>query len=278
MSARALEAALAPLLAAGLVVRASGAAATRGVIAAPAALVVPLGIAAIDEALPGGGLARAAVHELVAARGDTAARALAAIVAGRAGGPVLWIQLARDAQEEGQIYPYGLATLGLDPDRVFAVTAATAQDALWAMEEALRAGCAGAVIGDGLAPDLTASRRLLLAAESGSGPALVVRPMPRARAREAIVPQEAAFGRPGRDKSERAEKYSTAAATVWRVASAASADDVGTGAPRWELMLARCRGGRVPHSWLVEWDGTQLAAPRAKPRVAVSIANVARAG
>ena len=171
---RSVDAALDALLAAGLVVRANGAAQVSAQRAPEA--VVSFGLAAIDEALPGGGLARAALHEFAAEPGDAASRALAAIIAGRAGGPVFWIQLARDAQEDGRIYPYGLATLGLDPDRVFAITAATAQDALWAMEEALRAGCAGAVIGDGLTPDLTASRRLLLAAESGSGPGLIVRP------------------------------------------------------------------------------------------------------
>ncbi len=245
---RSVDAALAPLLAAGLVVRASGAA--QAPVGATAEAIVPLGMAAIDAALPGGGLARAALHELAADPGDTAARTLAAIIAGRAGGPVFWIQLARDAQEDGQIYPYGLAALGLDPDRVFAVTAATAQDALWAMEESLRAGCAGAVIGDSLAPDLTASRRLLLAAESGSGPALVVRPVQLARA--------------------------SAAATGWRIASATSADDVGPGAPRWELTLVRCRGGRVPRSWLVEWDGAQLTAPTKPRRLASPIADTAR--
>jgi hypothetical protein len=88
------------------------------------------------------------------------------------------------------------------------------------------------------------------------------------RASAAISPQEAAFGRPGRDKPgpyNRA-KYSSAALTIWRVASAASAADVGPGAPRWDLTLVRCRGGRVPRSWLVEWDGAQLAAPTTKQR------------
>jgi protein ImuA len=245
------------LLAAGLVVRASGAAQVQA--AGAPEKIVPFGFAAIDTALPGGGLARAALHELV---GDSAARALAAIIAGRAGGPVFWIQLERDAQEDGRLYPYGLAALGLDPDRVFAVTAASAQDALWAMEESLRAGCAGAVIGDGLAPDLTASRRLLLAAESGSGPALVLRP---AQSTVGAADSEAARG-----------KNSSAAVTTWHVASAASADDVGPGAPRWELTLVRCRGGRVPLHWQVEWSGTQLVEPTKPRRLAPRIAESTR--
>ena len=293
---RTVSAALDSLLAAGLVVRASGAAHSQAKAQGAPDAVVSFGLAAIDEALPDGGLARAALHELAADPGDAASRALAAIIAGRAGGPVFWIQLARDVQEGGQVYPYGLAALGLDPDRVFAITAATAQDALWAMEEALRAGCAGAVIGDGLAPDLTASRRLLLAAESGSGPALIVRDAvvdagvgaglapPSCResnATSVLAADTAGRGKPrpyntSVDRATTRAKHSSAALTIWRIASAASAEDVGPGAPRWDITLVRCRGGRVPRSWLVEWNGAQLTAPSKPARVASRPAETAR--
>src|SRR5262249_32632717 len=82
--------------------------------------------------------------------------------------------------------------------------------------------------------------------------------------------------RPYKESAPPCVKNSTAAVTTWRVASAASADDAGPGAPRWELTLVRCRGGRVPRSWQVEWTGTQLVA-RTKPlRLAPTIADVAR--
>ena len=65
----------------------------RGV--GPAGGIVPFGIAAIDAALPGGGLGRGALHE-VAGRGadvehGAAAALLIAGVLARLQGPVLWV-------------------------------------------------------------------------------------------------------------------------------------------------------------------------------------------
>ena len=51
------------------------------------------------------------------------------------------------------------------------------KDALWAMEQALRAGCCGAVLGWPLQADDTALRRLQVAAEAGRTPGFVFRPL-----------------------------------------------------------------------------------------------------
>jgi hypothetical protein len=51
------------------------------------------------------------------------------------------------------------------------------KDALWAMEQALRAGCCGAVIGWPLRADDNALRRLQVAAETGQTLGFVFRPM-----------------------------------------------------------------------------------------------------
>ena len=57
--------------------------------------VVPFGVPGIDAALPGGGIARGALHEAAGSGPDTehgaTAALLAASVLARAAGPVLWV-------------------------------------------------------------------------------------------------------------------------------------------------------------------------------------------
>jgi protein ImuA len=194
----------------------------------PGALpVLGFGLAAIDEALPGGGLKPTALHEAV---GSAAALpAFAALLAGRrlgqgAAGPVLWC-----ASRAG-LYPPGLAAFGLRPERLLLVRAGERRQVLWAMEEALASGRTALVVGEAGRLDLAQSRRLQLAAESGATPAV-------------LLGLEAPAG-------------ASAAVTRWRVESAPSgpvAGHRGVGRLRLRLVLARCRGGR-PGAWLVEWD------------------------
>ncbi len=182
---------------------------------------------AIDAALPWGGLPRAALHEVLAAEPGAAA-GFAALVLARAGGTVLWIAPEPDA------WPPGLARFGLSPAQLVLVRAPREQDALWAMEETLRCPAVGAallVAGD---LDLTAARRLQLAAEAGGVLGLLLRP----------------------DEDNAAP---TAALTRWRIGAAPSGSrsphDLGD--PAWALDLLRCRGGR-PASWRAAWHGDRL--------------------
>ncbi len=177
---------------------------------------------AIDQRLPGGGLARAAVHEVLAADPGAAAGFCGLLLA-RARGTVMWIAAEPDA------WPPGLARFGLSPADLVLVQAPRRQDALWAMEECLRSpGVAGALLAlDGM--DLTAARRLQLAAEAGGAIGLLLRP------------------------DTEAEGGATAALTRWRVGALAGtggAHDLGD--PRWSLELLRSRGGR-PQRWDVVW-------------------------
>src|SRR6516165_12213270 len=116
--------------------------------AATAHGVLPFGIEAIDRALPGGGLARGALHEILGMGGDEEDGALAAAFAagiiGRlgAGGNVLWCLPRTD------LYGPGLAACGLDPGCLVLVRAARDAEILWAMEEGLRAPGIAAVIGE----------------------------------------------------------------------------------------------------------------------------------
>jgi len=131
--------------------------------------VVATGAPALDSWLPAGGLARAGLHEFTALRSTWR----------RSHSHSFWLVVATPHRLDpscacalGLPYGFGLGQIGFDPDRLLLVEAPKARDALWAAEESLRAACAGAVLLDGVAPDLTAQRRLLLAAEQGDGPAL----------------------------------------------------------------------------------------------------------
>src|SRR5271169_4053497 len=87
--------------------------------------VLPFGIAAIDRVLPGGGLARGALHEILGMGGDEEDGALAAAfaagilgrLAATGNGMVLWCLPRPD------LYGPGLAVHGLDPAYIVLVRA-----------------------------------------------------------------------------------------------------------------------------------------------------------
>lgn len=141
---------------------------------------VPLGHARLDRRLSGG-LRRDALHEIVAARpGDhPAAAGFALALAARlrlAPKPIVWISEDFAASEWGAPYGPGLLRHGIDPQWLLLIHAASAKEALWAMEEALKCGASSAVIGEIFTAkfyDLAASRRLILAAQKQATPALL---------------------------------------------------------------------------------------------------------
>src|SRR5579883_1976626 len=101
------------------------------------AAVLPLGIAAVDAALPGGGLVLNGLHEIMGAGTDEEDGAVAAAFAAgllarlarRRGAPILWCLAADD------LYGPGLAAHGLMPDRLVLARCRNDGDILWAMEE-----------------------------------------------------------------------------------------------------------------------------------------------
>ena len=145
-----------------------------------------ISIGGLDRMLRGG-LRGGALHEIApGGAGDgaaacgfalaLAARFTAAAPAGRSA--IVWIVEDFAAIEGGAPYGPGLALHGLDPVGLILVHAASAKDALWAMEEALKCRSVAAVIGEIWSLekiyDLTAARRLALAAQSSGGAALML--------------------------------------------------------------------------------------------------------
>jgi protein ImuA len=188
---------------------------------------IPFGIQALDNALPGGGLAVGAIHEVCEggprpSYAGNAALFSAGILA-RRDGPVLWCLHSRD------LFAPALARVGLHPDRIIFCETWKDAEILPAMEEGLRHPGIAGVVGELDRLPLTVSRRLQLAAESTRTIGLIVR-----RSGAAMDENNAAFSR-------------------WRITPAPSpvGDALDMGRARWLVELMRCRGAE-PHSWVLE--------------------------
>ena len=198
--------------------------------------------AQIDEAL-GGGLACGALHELAPAAplqlaaATGFAVALAALAGGQRG-QTLWISTDYAITEAGTPYGPGLDRFGLASARLLVLRVPRAMDVLWAMEEALRCRALASVVaelaGDGAVADLTATRRLALAARDG-------------------------LGGPGQGLGLLLRHHPTAspsaAATRWLVAADLSRPDAfgGLGVTRFDLSLRKNRRGPSGR-WSIAWD------------------------
>jgi len=185
---------------------------------------LPFGIKQIDGRLPGGGLARGALHE-VAGGGEGAVNAAAAglFVAGiaaRTKGKVLWCVTRRD------LFAPAIEQAGLSHNRVIFVEAGDDKDLLACFEEGLRHGGLGAAVAEVAKLSMTTSRRLQLAAEASGGIGIAIRRWRRQT-------EAADFGQP------------TAAVTRWRVSALPSPPlpVPGIGRARWLVELIRCRAG-----------------------------------
>ncbi len=133
------------------------------------------GLAELDAAL-GGGLRAGAVHELVGEVGGAAALVVALRVAARATLRSGWLIYVDSA---GDFYPPGAEQRGVALGRLLVVRPTGSADALWATEQALRCRAVGAVVLPVRRLEAAMSRRLQLAAESGGGLGLIVRPDPQ---------------------------------------------------------------------------------------------------
>lgn len=220
------------------------------------------GLDVVDDHLAGRGIDGATLHEFAGATaslGDDAAvtlfiAGLAARFAVAAEVRILWVVSQFD------LYAPGLEQAGLSPDRVVFAQVRDDKVVLALAEDALRHGAVAAVVAEAKRADMTATRRLQLAAEAGRTPALLLR---RWRRRGVCPLSEL-----------------SAATTRWRVACAPSAplSFPGIGRARWTVDLVRQRNGD-PFSLVVEAcdDTGRLALPagvadRAAPAVGAALA------
>jgi protein ImuA len=185
--------------------------------------VLPFGMQRLDARLADGGLRLDALHEVAGASADltddAAATLFVAGIAARAWGPVLWVVRRRD------LFAPGLYQAGLAPKRVLYAEAKDDDELLAIMEEGLRHRGLGAVVGEARRVAMPATRRLQLAAEGGRTIALLMKRHPRQGGDPLAAP--------------------SAAVTRWRVGCAPSSPlpVEGVGRARWQLSLARQKGG-----------------------------------
>src|SRR5438477_6932724 len=131
---------------------------------------LPCGFPELDAELPGGGWPAGALTEIFPAHEGIGelrllGPALAALTRARA--CVAWIAPPYSP------YAPALAAAGIDPARLIIVRAASAKDALWAAEQALRSNACGAVLAWPQRIKYVELRRLQIAAEGGRAAAFL---------------------------------------------------------------------------------------------------------
>ncbi|WP_415641475.1 ImuA family protein [Sphingomonas antarctica] len=179
-------------------------------------------------------LVKAALHEFAADDDQTASASAFALLANPTPKPILWVRDDRAQRQCGRVYGPGLVDLGIDPTQLILVTTPDAKSMLKASVDGLRCGSLGLVLielwGRSPALDLTATRRLTLAAERSGVKALLV----RANA----VPEP------------------SAAWTRWRIGSAPSAPFPADapGHACFQIELLRDRAGRPGFATQLEWN------------------------
>ena len=189
----------------------------------------------IDAAI-GGGITRGCVHEMFALDPDDAGSVtgFAAMLALRLGGGILWLRHEAMQKISGRLHAAGLLEIGLDPAQVIVAVLPDPVSVLRAAADVVRCADVGVAVVElwrqPPALDLTASRRLALAAETSGVTVLLLR--------------------------VDAEPTPSAAQTGWAIRSAASAplEANAPGYPTLEIKLLRQRGRPAGGCWQVEWD------------------------
>lgn len=204
--------------------------------------IIRFGDCEIDGALPWGGLPCGVLHEVVAVDYGAGISFIAALLGRLAASTdnrdkqILWCLPPAGLYETGNFYAPGLAAFGIDPTQVLVVRGRRDADIQWTMEEGLRCRALMAVVGEFRGPDLTVSRRLLLAARRSGVTAFVLMQG---------------------SKHTEFQREPSAAVTRWWITSVA-ADVSQPGSlhdPAWQLELIRCRAG-LPRQWRVSLDTT----------------------
>jgi protein ImuA len=199
---------------------------------------VSTGHAGIDRAL-GGGLVRGRLHELFAGEADDAASVtgFSVMLARRLGGEVVWLREERAESQGGAVFAPGLVESGIDPARLLLGVLPDPLAVLRAAGDVVRCPAVSVAVielwRNQNLMNLTASRRLALAAEQSGVTVLLLR----------IA----------------AEVWPSAAQTRWSVRSAASLplEANAPGHPALEVELLRQRGGPAGGVWQLEWNREQ---------------------
>jgi cell division inhibitor SulA/protein ImuA len=142
------------------------------------AVGLPSGHSALDAALGGSGWPQESLTEILIAREGIGEVSLLLPAFAQITRQKRWLAIVAPPHIP---YAPALAQAGVDLSRVLLVHPSARHDALWAVEQALRAGTCGAVLAWLAHADFTTLRRLQLAAEAGNSWAVVFRPLSAAQ-------------------------------------------------------------------------------------------------
>ena len=134
---------------------------------------VSTGCEGLDRLLPAGGFARGTLVEWIAAGDGSGAETMALFAvreACREGGALVVLDRVQE------FYPPASIRLGIDPERMIVVQAASAVDNLWALDQSLRCPGVAVVLAWPEKLDSKTFRRLQLAAEEGASLGFFLRP------------------------------------------------------------------------------------------------------
>lgn len=175
-----------------------------------------LGLPMLDQLLPRG-MARGAVHEVLAHPKDGLPRLFSLILARAAGGTIVWCDPQRI------LYPPAVAAMGVPLNQLYLVYPQTVADQIWSMTESLQ--CRGVSVTVGQVDKISRieARRFQLAAERGGGVGILLRPM-----------------------NSNAQTYS--AATRWLVSPHPGTRTI----QRWKIQLLHAHGGRAGQVVILE--------------------------
>ena len=194
---------------------------------------VDLNLGPITAAFPNAVFPTGAIHEFISTTPEQAASS-GSFVSGlispmmKNSGVTLWIG---NTSSSRKIFPPGLCTFGIDPDKIIFIDLKKEKDILWAMEEALKCEGLAAVIAEIQNITFTASRRLQLAVEHSRVTGFLLRHQPRNHNPIACIAR-------------------------WKISPLASELEPGMpglGFPRWTVVLERIRNGQ-PGTWQMEWS------------------------
>jgi protein ImuA len=194
--------------------------------------ITDLDLGPVQHAFPNATFPIGAVHEFSCAQREDVV-ASSGFIAGilhslmKCGGVSLWIS------SSPTVFPPGLRSFGLDPDKIIFVNLKREKDILWSIQEALKCDSLTAVVGEIAEISFTESRRLQLAVEQSRVTGFILR------------------------RGQR-QFNTTACVTRWKITHLPStldlldADMPGVGFPRWNVELLKVRNGK-PGSWHIEW-------------------------
>ncbi len=211
---------------------------------AASCVTIPLGVRGLGSLFPQEEMPAGSLIEIVSAHPAAGAWTLSFLLAKYACGTERWLIVADHQQT---FYPPAVRKFGLDLGQLFILRSPNPRDTLSALTQSLRCSAIGAAIGEFEHLPERDGRRLQLAAETGGGVGVLLRPWKAIHA-----PSFASLRCVIRGMTDRG------AAQAGRVRNAREETGEGFGGSlyqrRMHIEVIRCRGGREGHSLILEMN------------------------